>query len=200
MSTVRERGLPSSIMTPTRPPSCPRGARRSVAVVGCRSARLVLALPVAVLVGVSACAGGDDATTTSQAVAEALAPSQIAASTVPPPTLPDLCDPDEVGVEIVEPDGGIGQPDQIIDLVNEGDRECDVDISATGGAAAEMEPSVRLAPEGIGHVWVEGQDDCDETLADPEVEVWLDINGDDRPVDLIFVSPCGVELVAFFTD
>jgi len=202
MSTVRECGLPSSIMAQSRSSLRPVGSRRAVAEVVRRDARLgqLVVLPIVVLGVTSACAGDDDGSATNLAVAEELAPSQIAAPTVPPPTQPDWCDPDDVGVEVVEPGDGVGQPDQIIDLVNEGVRECDVDISATGGAAVEMEPSVRLTPGGVGHVWVEGQDDCDETLADPEVRLWLDINGDDRPVDLIFISPCGVELVAFFTD
>ena len=119
---------------------------------------------------------------------------------MPSPGLAPLCDPDQVGVVVVEPGAGVGQPDQIIELVNEADAECDVDISATGGAAAEMEPSVRLAPGGVGHVWVVGKDDCDESLADPDVQITLDVNGADRRADLIFVSPCGVELTAFFTD
>jgi hypothetical protein len=162
------------------------------------SGRVLLA--VVLLTGACSSSELPTGTTGPQTVpAGELAPSQRTSDTVPPPDLPPPCDPDDVSVTVGAGDGGGGRPDQIVDLTNDGDRECDVDISATGGRVTEMEPSVRLMPGGVGHIWLEVQDDCDETLADPQTELWLDVNGEQRVVDLVVVAPCGVELVAFFT-
>ena len=156
---------------------------------------------IAVVLLTGACSSSEpssESTVPHTGPAGELAPSQLTSETVPPPDLPPPCDPDDVSATVAA-QSGEGLPDQIIDLTNEGDLECDVDISATGGRAVEMEPSVRLAPGGVGHIWLEVQDGCDETLADPQTELWLDVNGEPQVVDLVVVAPCGVELVAFFT-
>ena len=175
--------------------------------VGPVTGRVLLA--ALLLAACSSSAPSTTATVPHTGQAGELAPSQLTSETVPPPDLPPRCDPDDVSATVVDA-GGAGEdgggdgggdlgPDQIIDLTNDGALECDVDISATAGTAPEMEPSVRLAPGGVGHVWLEVQDDCDESLADPQTELRLDVNGVQRVVDLVVVAPCGVQLVAFFT-
>lgn len=189
MSTVRACGLPSSIM----------------AHLHARSRRLPVsgvAAAVATMAVGGACGSADDATsaTTSAAVAEALAPSQVSASTVPEPTIPGACDPDDVVVTVVRPSDGVAEPDQIIELTNAGDRECDVDISRSSNAGPEMEPSVRLVPGGVGLVWVDGETDCNAEARDPSMSTTMWVNGEERSIELVFGAPCGVEFVAFFAD
>jgi hypothetical protein len=160
-------------------------------LIGCSACGLVLLA--------SAC-GSDESggSPTTPPPATDLAPSQLTASTVAAPLAPGLCDPGRVRIEVVVPEPGVGQPDQIVELVNDDDRECDVDISATEDASPLMEPSVRLQPGAQGHVWVEGRDACDEPVEDPVLV--LDVNGQARDVDVTFETSCGVEVTAFFTD
>lgn len=160
--------------------------------------RVVLA--VVLLTG--ACSSSEPSTATTvphTGPARELAPSQLTSETAPPPEMPPLCDPGDVTATVAVGDGGDGLPDQVIDLTNDGDLECDVDIGATSRGAFEMEPSIRLAPGEVGHIWLDVQDDCDETLSDPQTQLWLDVNGEPMVVDLVAVAPCGVELFAFFT-
>lgn len=164
-------------------------------------ARVTGRVLLAVVLLTGACSSSEPSTETTvphTGPARELAPSQLTSETAPPPDLPPLCDPADVSATVAVGDAGDGLPDQIIDLTNDGDLECDVDISATAGRSVEMEPSVRLAPGEVGHVWLAVQDDCDETLADPPTQLWLDVNGEPLVVDLVVVAPCGVELFAFF--
>ena len=90
--------------------------------------------------------------------------------------------------------------DQVVDLINRGSARCDVDISGTANASADIEPSVVLGPGEIGHVWVSDRGGCDRTTADPQVEFDVVVNGVVYPMATTFVAYCGVQLWAFFTD
>lgn len=164
--------------------------------------RVVLAVVVpAVMLVTAACSSGEPSTTgatvPNTGPAGELAPSQITAVTVPPPELPPPCEPAEVTVRVVVPEAGVGQPDQILEVVNEGDVLCSVDVGATGGTMVEMEPNVRLGPGEVAHLWLVVPDGCDEP-GGPAADLSLDVNGVLRPVELLVGGPCGVELVAFF--
>lgn len=168
-----------------------------------RRSRLTATLTALVVCAASACGGSDDTTVavTTTVLASVLAPSQVSAATVPPPTAPARCDPALVSSRVVAGDGGVGAPDQVVELRNEGDHECDVDISATENAVAEMEPSVRLEPGEVGVAWVVAANACDSSPAEELVdELVLDVNGERRVVELLEPSPCGVEVIAFFTE
>ena len=130
-------------------------------------------------------------------VATDLAPSQVDASTVPPPTLVRPCASEAVDVVAGDRVDGV---DQVVDLINRGSVRCDVDISGTANASADIEPSVVLGPGEIGHVWVSDRGGCDRTTADPQVEFDVIVNGAVYPLATTFVAYCGVELWAFFTD
>ena len=170
-----------------------------------RATLIVVAVMALVAVGLG-CAGtgsggasGVSATLPSDgtAVATDLAPSQLDASTVPPPTLVPACAP--AAVDVV-PGDRVDGVDQVVDLVNRGSVRCDVDINGTAHASADIEPSVVLGPGEIGHVWVSDRGGCDRTMADPQVEFDVVVNGVVYPVVTTFVASCGVELWAFFTD
>ena len=130
-------------------------------------------------------------------VATDLAPSQLDASTVPPPTLVPACTAEAVDVV---PGDSVDGVDQVVDLLNRGSVRCDVDIGGTANASADIEPSVVLGPGEIGHVWVSDRGGCDRATADPHVEFDVVVNGVVHPLVTTFVAYCGVELWAFFTD
>jgi len=163
-----------------------------------RHAGAALAIAYLVVAGVGCGSGDDDGSPT----ASDLAPSQVAASTVPPPTAPGLCDPLRIGLAVVEPESesSVDQPDQLVELVNVSEDECEVDISRTERASPEMEPSVRLAPGAIGLVWIEAVETCDAPSADPLEEIVLDVNGVEQSVTLTFSPRCGAEVTAFFAE
>ncbi|HUG00204.1 MAG TPA: hypothetical protein VMM60_18910, partial [Ilumatobacter sp.] len=122
-------------------------------------------------------------------------PSQLSASTVLPPQLPDGCDSADIAVETGEP---VPDADQAIVLVNTGSRPCDIDISDSPDADEDLEPSVVLEPGGVAHVLVSEDPECQDPNASTEIE--LRINGASRLVPLTFTPECGVELWAFFSD
>lgn len=166
-----------------------------------------LSAAVLVLIGVgSGCSfSGSDGSSAASAtqpldgtvVATDLAPSQIDASTVPPPARVPSCTAEAVDVVAGERVDGV---DQVVDLINRGSVRCDVDISGTANASADIEPSVVLRPGEIGHVWVSDRGGCDRTTADPPVEFDVVVNGVVYPMVTTFVAHCGVEIWAFFTD
>ena len=176
------------------------GARRRQ-----RAAQIATAAIVLIVVG-PGCAGtgsgGPDGVSTSlpldgTVVATDLAPSQIDVSTVPPPALVPACTSEAVDVVAGDRVDGV---DQVVDLINRGSARCDVDISGTANASADIEPSVVLGPGEIGHVWVSDRGGCDRTTADPQVEFDVVVNGVVYPMVTTFVAYCGVQLWAFFTD
>ncbi len=129
--------------------------------------------------------------------ARELAVSQVTGKTVAPPPLVEPCASDVVAIADGTPAEGA---DQVVDLVNRGAVRCDVDISASPAASVDMEPSVVLGPGEVGHLWASGRDDCDRSLADPQAEFEVNVNGVARSVATTFVAYCGVELWAFFTE
>lgn len=167
-----------------------------------------------VLVTVAACSGGDESAPRVEApdgvavtqplgaerpaeTATDLAPSQIDGSTVPPPATVPACAADVVEFAAGDQVDGV---EQVVDLINRGSVRCDVDISGTAAASADIEPSVVLGPGEIGHVWVSDRGGCNQTAADPQVEFDVVVNGVATEVTTTFVAYCGVELWAFFTD
>ena len=170
-----------------------------------QAVQIATAVIVLIVVGPGCAASGSDRPGGAPAnqpfdgtvVATDLAPSQIDVSTVPPPTLVPPCTSEAVDVVAGDRVDGV---DQVVDLINRGSARCDVDISGTANASADIEPSVVLGPGEIGHVWVSDRGGCDRTTADPQVGFDVVVNGVVYPMVTTFVAYCGVQLWAFFTD
>ena len=158
----------------------------------------------AVLLGLcSGCApAGSDTESTalrpsSVPAATELAESQISASTVAAPAIPEPCEPAELEVQAVDPGA---EADQVIGLINRADEACEVDVSSSPGAAEDLEPNVVLGPGEVAYLWISGFSECEDSRAELATEIELRINGVSRFVPLTFAPQCGIELWAFFTD
>jgi hypothetical protein len=126
----------------------------------------------AAVLACAACSVGDaDTAPTTTSSSSRLAPSQVTADTVPPPPVPDPCDPADLAwwtaAVDADDDGEPASVSAIIRVENRGDVWCEVDISGSPQFAPEVEPDVWLAPGDLARLsfGADGTDCTDRQVA-----------------------------------
>lgn len=173
-----------------------------------------LALVVAVLVSLVACRADDGAGRSSPAPSTAsvattvphtgpsddLAPSQITASTVPPPDTPPPCEPAALSLWTAQVRFVDETAEAVIRVRNDTADRCEVDVFDSPLVDPAIEPDVWLH----GGEWADlvvgadlrGGVDC--ATANVVTLALLDVNGEDVVVPTAAVVPCSWWLNAFY--
>jgi hypothetical protein len=169
--------------------------------MGARSIALLLAATALI-----AC-GGDDqqtaattvplAVTTTRPVASELAPSQVAASTVPEPELPPPCAVGDLRFSTPADATTEGSVGAVIRIRNAGDVRCEVDVIDSPAADPLMEPDVWIDPGAEAELLV---DQATSACAQPAPvsSVDLVVNGTPVTVPVAIAEACGVMLTAIY--
>lgn len=163
-----------------------------------------------VIAGAAAC-GDDDAvvgntadpatiapgSSSPAAPATDLAPSQISAATVPEPESPPPCEEGALDIATAPEQAGELGVAAVIAIVNQADRECEVDVFASPLADPLMEPDVWLGPGGRAELLLEDvAAGCEQP--GPIDEVVLIVNGETVSVPISPVSACQPMLTAIY--
>lgn len=121
-----------------------------------------------------------------------LAPSQVGASTVVPPTAPEVCPLDSLAIEAMP--GSATSAPVVVVFRNETSTRCEVDLGRAWADAYDVEPSAWLAPGAEAELWGEGR-----ACAAGQTAEWpLTVNGEAVTLALPTGAPCDVVPVAFF--
>ena len=134
------------------------------------------------------------ATTTGPATD--LAPSQIAASTVPRPATPPPCDVDDLTFWTAQVIVGETTSDAVIRFRNDGDAWCEADVSGSPLIDPAIEPDVWLEPGDWADL-LAGQREPGCVAPATETLLQLDVNGQAVVVPTALVT-CGWWLSAFY--
>lgn len=159
--------------------------------------RFVVAGLLGVLWGCGDAGRGAPSATATPGAATDLAPSQVAASTVPDPATPLLCDVDDLRLWTAQVLLAEETADAVIRIANAGETRCEVHVSESPLADPLMEPDVWLEPGGWADL-VLGQSgrECFAPEALDQVEVV--VNDVSVSVATAAVVTCGASLVAFY--
>lgn len=139
-----------------------------------------------------------DTTVPNTGPSDDLAPSQLAAPTVPPPETPPPCDPSVLAIWTAQVMVADGLADAVLRVRNDGSSWCEVDVSASPSVDPEMEPDVWLDPGGWADLVI-GESGAGDDCAEPGAmrTARLDANGAAFDVETAVVS-CEPRLVAFY--
>ncbi len=148
---------------------------------------------VAALVLAACDASGEETQVTVPAATD-LAPSQASVSTIAAPELPPPCRSDQLEFERAE-SGEAGVV--LIDIANTGGTWCEADLSASVGAAPDMEPDVWIDPGAVAQLRVE-LDTTSCTATAPVDTIGLDVNGEPVAVPIDRVDVCAAALTALY--
>jgi len=161
---------------------------------------------LATMLALAATACGPDADPASVAGTQAsepaaasdLAPSQAAASTVAAPDVPPPCDVDDLHW-VAEPPTGADAL-FVVRVRNNGDIECELDVSQSAIADPAMEPDVWLAPGATGELTVvDTAPGCTEPVIAPSVELVANGTPVVVPLDTVELVPsCQLSAVAIY--
>lgn len=129
-------------------------------------------------------------------VASELAPSQITASTGPPPATPPPCGADDVELWTAAVRPGVSTVDAVVRMRNVGDSWCEADIGRSPRLDPAIEPDVWLQPGDTADLVVgQAVDPCDEPALVTAVQVGV---GDTSVVVPSALVTCGWWLTAFY--
>lgn len=129
-------------------------------------------------------------------VASVLAPSQITASTAPPPATPPPCAADDVELWTAAIRPGVTTTDAVVRMRNVSDSWCEPDVGRSPRLDPAIEPDVWLQPGGTADLVVgQAVDPCDAPALATAVQVGI---GDTSVVVPSALVTCGWWLTAFY--
>ena len=146
----------------------------------------------------SGCTSDDGGASTGDA--DALAPSQITASTLARPATPPPCDPDDITTWTAQVAVLDDRADATLRLRNDGDAWCEVDVSASPLRGPTVEPDVWLEPGEWADLTISGAEEQNCATSTVVTLAQSALNGERRVVPTAVVQPCGWQLAAFFVN